>query len=411
MEIKRLFDYMYAQLENAPLDVSFAYKPNDTWVSFSTKDMIDKARALSKGLIALGIQPGDKIGLVTYKNRPEWVITDIAISQIGAINVPVYPTISSGEYEYIFNDAEVKAVFVGKDDLLSKVDTAKKNVASLQNIYCFDKETGGVHWETLFNTDGALDAELASRMANVKGDELATLIYTSGTTGFPKGVMLSHHNIISNIDAVQQLLPVTKGDKVLSFLPLCHIFERVATYAYTALAVSVYQTGTDNLGGEEGDLQAVKPHFFTTVPRLLEKVYEKIYNKGLDLKGVRKGLFFWALRLTDQFDFDWQPKGLSALKWKIADTLIFSKWRAALGGNVNGIVTGAAACPLKMVKVFSAAGIPIREGYGLTESSPGIAVSYFKPGAVMMGTIGPALSNVEIKIDEDAENYGPGEGE
>lgn len=411
MEIKRLFDYMYAQLEEAPLDVSFAYKPVDEWLTFSTREMIEKARALSKGLIALGVQPGDKVGLVTYKNRPEWVICDIAISQVGAINVPVYPTISTGEYEYIFNDAEVKAVFVGKDDLLEKVSAAKANVTSLKHIYCFDKEAGGVHWETIFENDDNHEQELEERMKNVNGEELATLIYTSGTTGFPKGVMLSHQNIISNIHAVKQLLPVEKGDRVLSFLPLCHIFERVATYAYTALAVSVYQTGTDNLGGEEGDLQAVKPHFFTTVPRLLEKVYEKIYNKGLDLSGIKKGLFFWALRLTDQFDFEWEPKGFDALKWKIADKLIFSKWRDALGGNVKGIVTGAAACPLKMVKLFSAAGIPIREGYGLTESSPGIAVSYFEPGAMMMGTIGPALSNVEIRIDEDAENYGPGEGE
>jgi long-chain acyl-CoA synthetase len=411
MEIKRLFDYIYDQLQTAPLEKSFSYKPNGHWVSFSTAEMVEKARKLSMGLIKLGIQPGDKIGLVTYKNRPEWVIADIAISQIGAINVPVYPTISSSEYEYIFNDAGVKAVFVGKDDLFEKVSTAQKSLQNLQHVFGFEKDGPAKHWEILFENTPELDTALQSRMDAVKGEELATLIYTSGTTGFPKGVMLSHQNIISNIDAVKALLPVQKGDRVLSFLPLCHIFERVATYAYTALNVSVYQTGTDNLGGDEGDLKAVQPHFFTTVPRLLEKVYEKIYNKGLDLTGVKKGLFFWALGLTEHYEHDWKPSGFNALKWKIADKLIFSKWREALGGNVKGIVTGAAACPLKMVKVFSAAGIPIREGYGLTESSPGIAVSYFEKGAALLGTIGPALFNVKIKIDDSDGLYGKGEGE
>lgn len=409
MQPSRLFDFIYYQHKNHPLEKAFGGKKNGEWQYYSTEEVIDLANKVSRGLIQLGVQPGDKIGLIAYKNRPEWVIMDIGIQQIGAINVPVYPTISPGEYEYIFNDAGISYCFVGKDDLYDKVEKAKPNIPTLKNTYTLDQQEGRPYWEDIFSENG--QAEVESRMAAIKPEELATIIYTSGTTGNPKGVMLSHNNIVSNVWAVRELLPIGSGEKALSFLPLCHIFERTATYAYTCNNISVTFTGTDNLGGEQGDLVTVQPHFFTTVPRLLEKVYEKIYNKGLDLTGVAKKLFFWALSLTDDFEYDKKYTGLAAIQRSIADKLIFSKWRAALGGNVKGILTGAAPCPVKMAKVFSAAGIPIREGYGLTETSPGLTFNRYEPKGAMLGTVGPTVKDVVIRIDTEGGDYRPGEGE
>jgi long-chain acyl-CoA synthetase len=334
---------------------------------------------------------------------------DIGLEQVGAINVPVYPTISPKEYEYIFNEAQVKYCFVGKDDLYDKVAAAQKNVSSLLDIYTFDKQEGRKYWKDIFRKER--EAEVKSIMAVIKPEEMATIIYTSGTTGNPKGVMLSHHNIVSNSENVKALMPIKAGEIALSFLPLCHIFERTASYSYIYNGFNVVYTSPENLGGPEGDLVAIKPHFFTTVPRLLEKVYEKIYNKGLALTGAKKSLFFWALDLTEDYEYDKTYSGLTAIKWKIADKLIFSKWREALGGNVRGILTGAAPCPVKMARVFSAAGVPIREGYGLTETSPGLTINGYKPGEAMLTTVGPALPDVDIRIDESDGSYRPGEGE
>jgi len=409
MKVTRLFDYIYYQQKNYPLKKSVGYKHNGQWTYFSTEEIIETANKVSHGLIKLGLKPGDKVALITYKNRPEWVMMDVGMQQLGIVTVPVYPTISSGEYEYIFNDAEVKYCFVGDGDLYDKVIAAKPNIPSLTDIYTLDKKEGLNYWKDLF-TDGNA-ADLEARKNAVKPDDLATLIYTSGTTGNPKGVMLSHNNIVSNVDNVRQILPVEAGSRVLSFLPICHIFERSASYSYIYNGLEVSFTGTDNLGGEEGDLQAIKPHFFTTVPRLLEKVYEKIYNKGLALTGTKKKLFFWALNMTDSYEFDKKASGLSGLKWSIADKLIFSKWRAALGGNVKGVLTGAAACPAKIMRVFSAAGIPVREGYGLTETSPGLTIGRYDAGGAVLGTVGPPLPNVEIFIDDSDGNYRDGEGE
>jgi long-chain acyl-CoA synthetase len=411
MEIKRLFDVSHYQLANFPLEKSIGGKtPSGEWKYYSTKEVIDLANKVSLGLLKLGVQPGDKIAQGVYQNRPEWVIMDIGIQQIGAINVPVYPTISPSEYEYIFNDAGVKHCFVGVNDLYDKVLAAKPNVPSLQNIYTFDKQEGRPFWEDMFVESDDL-SEVQARMADVKPDQLATLIYTSGTTGNPKGVMLSHNNIISNVQMVKEIMPIGKNQIALSFLPLCHIFERAALYAYMQLGINIVFTGTANLGGDDGDLKAIKPHFFTTVPRLLEKVYEKIYSKGLDLTGVKKKLFFWALDLTNDYEYDKEYTGLAKIQRNVADKLIFSKWREALGGRVVGILTGAAPCPMKMAKIFSAAGIPIREGYGLTETSPGLTInSYAKRGA-RLGTVGPVLNGVTIKIDPSDGDYKEGEGE
>lgn len=411
MNFTRLFEIPYHQLENFPQQKSIGGKKDGKWRFYSTQEFVDTANKVSLGLLNLGIKPDDKIAVLAYNNRPEWCILDIAVQQIGAVLVPVYPTISSGEFEYIFNDASAKLAFVGDGDLINKVESAYINVNSLEDVYTFDRQEGKKCWEDMFG-DGDL-SEVEALKAQVKSDDLVTLIYTSGTTGNPKGVMLTHNNIVSNIKGIKDLIPLVAGDNALSFLPLCHVFERMMYYTYMSFGVNITFTGTNNLGGETGDLKTLKPNFFTTVPRLLEKVYEKIYNKGLELTGAKKKLFFWALSLTENYTFEKKYSGLEKMKFNLADKLIFSKWREALGGNVKGIVTGAAACPRKMAQVFSAAGIPIREGYGLTETSPVLTVNRFPNEGAMLGSVGPVIDNVTIKIDTSDKEYEfrPGEGE
>jgi long-chain acyl-CoA synthetase len=409
MEPRRLFDFIHYQQQNQPLQEAFGAKVNGQWKYYSTAEIIEMANKVGRGLIKLGIQPGDRVGVAVTQNRPEWTMLDLGILQAGAVNVPVYPTITTEDYTYIFNDSETKLVFVGGGDLFHKVKMAQANVPSLQEVYSFDEVNGQPHWTEMFSDEG--QPELEARMSAVKPEELATIIYTSGTTGVPKGVMLSHNNIVSNIFACRDIIPASKGDRALSFLPICHIYERAVAYTYMYKSVSVAFTGTDNLGGENGDLASVKPSFFTTVPRLLEKVYERIYNKGLELTGVKKKLFFWALDLTKEFSFGHRPGFLKSIQWKVADKLIFSKWRAALGGNLKGIMTGAAACPAKIAQVFSAAGIQICEGYGLTETSPVLTANTFHPNGAMLGTVGAIIPDVEILLDESDGIYRPGEGE
>ena len=408
MNITRLFESLTYQHENYPQEKAFGYRQADGWKYFSTQEAVDLVDKAANGLIELGVQPGEKIALIAYQNRPEWVFMDQAALRVGAITVPVYPTISPAEYEYIFNEAEVSYCFCGKDDLVAKVKTAQKNLPKLKAIYAFDDNDEAPNWTSMFSSGH--DEEIQKRMDNVKIEDLATIIYTSGTTGNPKGVMLSHKNIISNMESVSKVFPVSTGERVLSFLPLCHIFERTAYYTYTYFGVNVSFAGTDNLGGEEGDLAAVKPHFFTTVPRLLEKVYERIYNKGLALSGVKKSLFFWALSLTDDYEYQKQYTGFAKIKRNIANKLIFSKWRDGLGGSIKGILTGAAPCPAKIIRVFSAAGISVREAYGLTEASPGITFNHFNNTVALIGSTGPALEGVEVRIDMDGD-YRPDEGE
>jgi len=404
----RLFEYIERQLEKHPLDKCLGRKEGNEWKFWSTKEIIDSAHQLASGLIGLGLKKGDKVSMVAYKNRPEWYIVDLATQYLGITNVPLYPTISSNEYVYILNDSEVKACFVGADDLYEKLDAAKGSVETLQHIYTFDKAEGKPFYEDLFNNNNK-DAVLASKKT-IKAEDLATIIYTSGTTGNPKGVMLSHRNISHVVDVTLQSFPLTPSGKVLSFLPLCHIFERACIYGYSDSCVSVYCTGTDNLGGEDGDLKSVGPQFFTTVPRLLEKIYEKIYNKGLELTGLKKKLFFWALSLADEYEHGKTFTGIDAIKRKIADKLIFSKWREALGGQVKGIITGAAPCQTKIIKVFSTAGIKVLEGYGLTETSPTLSVNRFD-GYAKVGTVGPIIEGVDLYIDNTDPNYADGEGE
>lgn len=411
----RLFDFIYFQQTQFPQQKAFAFRHEGKEVSsFSTQQIIELANKVSCGLLKMGVQPGDKIATITAKNRPEWTILDLGMLQIGVINVPVYPTISSSDYEYIFNEAQVKLCFIGDDkqeSITRKVQAVLSNIPSLSTIYTFDKTAGMPHWEEIWLNDPTQQEEVERIKATINPTDLATIIYTSGTTGQPKGVMLSHENIASNIRSVRPIFPIKAGERVLSFLPLNHIFERVAAYAYMYIGAQVTYTGVDNLGGDEGDLKAVKPHFFTTVPRLLEKVYEKIYNKGLELTGLKRRLFFWALSLTEDYEYDKEYSGFKKIQLNIANKLIFSKWREALGGNVKGIVVGASPCPVKIARTFSAAGIPVREGYGMTETSPGIAISRFDKGQSLLGCVGPVLEGVEVLIDSSDGNYNEGEGE
>lgn len=407
---KRLFDYLQDQLQNNPLDKAFGQKVAGEWRYLSTAEIVSFANRASVGLLQLGLRPGDKVSTVVYQTTPEWVALDYAMLQIGVINVPMYPTISSREYEYILNESEAKYCFVGEGDLLDKVLAAKAKAPGLAEVFTFHQQPGVRRWSDLLAPENADLTEVERIKSNIQPDDLATIIYTSGTTGNPKGVMLSHRNIAFNVDAVGKLAPVGPGDRVLSFLPVSHVYERVAVYLFTAAGASVSFTGTDNLGGESGDFQAIKPHFFTCVPRLLEKVYDRIYNKGLELSGLKRWLFFWALSLAEDWAFDKKYSGWKAFQWKIADRLIFSKWREGLGGCVNGMTTGASACPMRVLRTFNAAGIPVREVYGLTEVAPGLSVNGFNPGEAMLGTVGMAIEGVELLIEEGPD-FRPGEGE
>ena len=409
MKPTRLFDFLYQQKEQFPQSKSIGHKVNDRWEFLSTDEVIDLVNRTSFGLMELGVQPGDKVAIASYKNRPEWTIVDLACQQVGAISVPLYPTISPREYVYILNDAGAQHAFVGGEDLVEKMRKAQPDVPSLKNIYSFDAGKDAPEW-TSMQRDGDL-RELERRKMAVKGEDIVTLIYTSGTTGNPKGVMLTHDNLVFMTNAVGEVSHLEPGSRILSFLPLCHIFERASSFKCIAQGSQICYTGTDNLGGEDGDLRAIKPHFFTTVPRLLEKVYEKIYNKGLELTGAKRKLFFWALSLTDDYEIDKQYSGLAGIKRTIADKLIFSKWREALGGEVKGILTGAAACPSNIMRVFNAAGIPVREAYGLTETSPGLTANRYAPQGALIGTVGYPLQGVELKIDDSDGSYNPGEGE
>jgi len=418
MKPTRLFDIPHYQLEQGNLPASIGGKHiKGHSYSYSTKEIIETANKISLGLLKLGVKPGDKIALISYNNRPEWNILDLALLQIGVVDVPVYPTISPREYVYIFNDAGIKYCFVGHGDLLDKVREAQPNISSLEGIFTFDKDTSEGQkdangkevkfWEEIFEEGDT--APIDKIKDSIQPKDLATLIYTSGTTGNPKGVMLSHNNIISNINSVLPLVPIERGDITLSFLPLCHVFERTVTYAYMMAGASIsYAQSVDTLAES---LQEVKPHFFTTVPRLLEKVYEKMVNKVKNESAFKQSVFFWAEGLTKQYTFDYTPKGFNSLKWGLADRLVFKTVRQRLGGRIKGILTGAAACPRKMAQFFSAMGLPVREGYGMTETSPAIAVSGFKPNMALLGTVGPVIDGVQVKIDVNEKAYGPGSGE
>ncbi len=407
MEITRLFDVIPYQLEHYPSDKSLNIKKGKEWKSYSTKEVIEQANKLSAGLIKKGIKEGDKIALVSF-NRPEWIFVDMAIGQIGAICVPLYPNITVKDYYYTIEQSGARLAFVEGEELFKKVSEAIMDTPSCEIIYTFDTVEGAENWKSL-QADYASEAEeIEKRKAAVKPNDLATIIYTSGTTGFPKGVMLSHHNIISNSEGVaERFTGISSGFRALSFLPLCHIFERTASYTHMRLGVEVYFTSTDAIGET---MKEIKPHYFATVPRLLEKVYDKIVKKGYELKGAKKRLFFWALRLGEKYDPNKSKGWLYNKQLKLANKLIFSKWREALGGNILFIVSGAAALQPRLARVFWAAQIPLLEAYGLSETSPGISFSKLEPGGCRIGCVGPLLKGAKVRIADDGEIQASGPG-
>ena len=396
---ERLFDIPYYQLEKFPQDTMFSTKRDGKWDAVSTIEFLEKVNLISRGLIALGVQPGEKVGLVSG-NRVEWNIMDIGIQQVGAIGVPIYPNISTKDYKYIFGDADIKMCVTGDEELYKKITSIQNELPSLKRIFCFDKVEGANYWtEISDHADQIEQAEVEKRMAAIKNGDLATMIYTSGTTGSPKGVMLSHNNILSNVYGSYPRIPGDSNSRSLSFLPVCHVYERMLHYLYMTDGFSIYfAESLDTIGD---NIREVKPHVFSAVPRLIEKVYEKIISKGDELSGIKKGLFFWAVSVGEEFEQEGKS-GWYNFKLKIARKLIFSKWQEALGGEVLAIASGAAALQPRLARIFLAAEIPILEGYGLTETSPVISVNCLKKG-IKFGTVGPLLDNVEVKFAEDGE--------
>ncbi|MCP4521561.1 MAG: long-chain fatty acid--CoA ligase [Cytophagales bacterium] len=401
MKTQRLFDLLEYQLENTPQENAFAKKENGEWITYSTQEAVNYANNISLGLLELGIKKQEKVAIISM-NRPEWNFVDYGIQQIGAVSVPMYPTITVEDYNYIFKDAGVKAVFVSDAELYAKVQEAVKDIEGIVGIYTFDKVDGAQYWEEVsdLGSDKAVE-DLKLHKAGVDETDLLTLIYTSGTTGKPKGVMLNHSNLMSNVLATEKILPVDAGSDALSFLPLCHVYERMLTYLYVYAGVSIYYAESMETIGD--NLKEVKPHIFSTVPRLLEKVYDKIYAKGLELSGIKRKLFFWALELGHKFELNKNQGFWYNFQLNLANKLIFSKWREALGGNVRLITSGSAALQPRLATVFWSANIPVLEGYGLTETSPVISVNKPNPDEVRIGTVGPLIEGIEVKIAEDGE--------
>lgn len=410
MNTKRLFDAVTHQLENFPKNDMLAAKENGKWKTYSTKQVADTVNKLSAGLVSLGVkandftpESSDKIAIIS-NNRPEWVFTDLAVQQVGGILVPVYPTTNPNELAFILNDAAVKFIFVSSEDLLLKVQSIIDKVPSIQGIYTFDTIAGAKHWTevTALATDALLE-EVEAIKQSVPAEQLATIIYTSGTTGTPKGVMLSHSNIYTNVQFSKKSFPFNDApeSKVLSFLPLNHIFEKTCTYIYLYSGISIYYAESLETIGD--NLKEIKPNGFTTVPRLLEKVFEKIMAKGSELTGTKRKLFFWAVDLAEKYDNRVSGGAWYNFQLAIANKLIFSKWREALGGNISFIITGGAACQVKLLRIFNAAGVPVYEGYGPTENSPVICVNRQEKGGTKFGTVGPPIEGIQVKLAEDGE--------
>ncbi len=410
MHMKRLFDCLDHQLANFPKKDMLAAKEKGVWTPYSTATVAATVNKLSAGLLSLGIsgkdftpEGSDKIAIMSG-NRPEWVFTDLAAQQIGAILVPLYPTTNPIEVEFILNDAAVQYIFVSNLELYEKVKSVVSKVPSIKGIFTFDTIEGATHWSDLTaKATPALLDEVAQIKKSIPVTQLATIIYTSGTTGVPKGVMLSHQNIYSNVMFSKDSFPFEDApdSKVLSFLPLNHIFEKMVTYIYLYSGISIYYAESLETIGD--NLKEIKPDGFTTVPRLLEKVFEKIMAKGAEQKGIKKKLFFWAVALGEKYDNIQSGGFWYNLQLAIANKLIFTKWREALGGNVSFIVTGGAACQVKLLRIFNAAKIPVFEGYGPTENSPVISVNRKTKGGTKFGTVGPVINGIQVKIEADGE--------
>lgn len=403
-EITRLFDFPYYQLEKFNLKKSLVTKYNGEWVATSTQEYIDKANAISRALLRLGVKPNDKIALISMANRTEWNIMDIGILQIGAQNVPIYPTISEEDYAYVLNHSEAKYVFVSCTEVFDKVNAVKATTPHLKDVYSFDVLENCKNWSEILElgTDTSNQNDVEKLKDMVKPDDLATLIYTSGTTGRPKGVMLTHNNVVCNAIESSKRLPIDYGNTTcLSFLPVCHIYERMMMYLYQYAGVTIYFA--ESMDKISDNLKECAPHVMTAVPRLLEKVYDKIIAKGTELTGIKKKLFFWAVEVGLKYEPYGQNGWWYEQQLAMARKLIFSKWKDGLGGNLSLIASGSAALQPRLARIFNAAGFGVMEGYGLTETSPVVSVNDMRDGGFKIGTVGKLLANTEVKIAEDGE--------
>ncbi len=403
MEVTRLFEILSHYKENyKPKDDVLAGKVNGKWVKYNIDQYIECVNNFSYALLELGVEKGDKIATIS-NNRPEWNFADMGISQIGAVHVPIYPTISESEYRYILNHAEVKFVFISSKHLYKKIEHITPEVPSLKGVYTFDKvpKVENISKFLELGKKNAVPDKLKQIKSTVKTNDLVTLIYTSGTTGDPKGVMLTHNNILSNVMATRHIPPMGEEGRGLSFLPLCHIYERMLNYMFQYVGISIYYA--ESVGTIADNIKELRPDIMSTVPRLLEKVYDKIIMKGRKLKGIKKGIFFWAVNVGLKFELEGNYGFVYGVKLKIARKLVLSKWKAGLGGRFQVIVSGGAALQERLARVFTAAEIPVLEGYGLTETSPVIAVSTLTKGERKFGTVGPPLNNVTVKIADDGE--------
>ncbi|EMR02784.1 AMP-dependent synthetase/ligase [Cesiribacter andamanensis] len=409
-EAKRLFDCLHYQLAHFPLPDMLAGKEGGAWRSWSSQEVADTSLHLSTGLHALGLGPGDwsaegrhKIAIIS-KNRPEWMVADLAIQQLGAVVVPLYPNISEQELQFVLADAGVQLAFVNDQDLYRKLQAQQSRLPALKAIYTFERVPGAPHWTDLLQEpDAPTRSFLSQQAARISEEDLASILYTSGTTGNPKGVMLSHRNIMSDVEGCNPLVREVgiQGKRALSFLPLNHAFERVATYIYILNGTAIYYAESMETIGD--NLREARPVIFTTVPRLLEKVYERIMAKGAELKGPKKWLFDWSIGLAKKFEINQHMGGSYQTQLALANKLVFSKWREALGGEVKAVIVGAAACPVKLQKIFTAARVVIMEGYGLTEAAPIISGNRYGEKNRKFGTVGPPLHNVEVRIALDGE--------
>ncbi|MFA6981156.1 MAG: long-chain fatty acid--CoA ligase [Ignavibacteriaceae bacterium] len=400
-KVQRLFDILPNQMESYPQDDALCDKVGGNWRKYSSKECQVTVDKVSLGLLSMEFNPEDKFAIISY-NRTEWTLLDLGILQIGCIDVPLYPNMSPENYEYIFNDSQVKLVFVENEELYKKVKKVIIKTPSVKEIYTFNEVSGAKNWAEVMNAgDESHRNKLSEIEKSVTSDNLATIIYTSGTTGVPKGVPLTHLNILSNVKSISEIMPISYAHRTISFLPICHIFERTAVYFYMYVGASIYFAESIEKVGE--NLKEVKPNYFTTVPRLMEKIYDKIMDKGRNLSPVKKAIFGWAVNLANHYD----PRGENGWFYKlrliVARKLVFSKWMEALGGEVLGIISGAAALQPRLSRIFTAAGATIREGYGLTETSPVLTCNRFSHGDYYLGTVGVPLPGVEIKLSDSGE--------
>jgi long-chain acyl-CoA synthetase len=403
MEVKRIFDLVPRYKELWPdQQKALSGKDNGVWVSYSIDDFIERSNNISYGLLSIGVEKGDKIASITF-NRPEWNFIDIGIQQVGAIHIPIYPTISDSDYKYILQHAEVKYIFVAGEEMYRRIKHIVPEIPTLKAIYTFKNLHGFEHLNELIEL--GIKNKNAEKLQKVKDsiteDDVPTIIYTSGTMGFPKGVVLQHKNIISNFLAASYIPPFPAGARALSFLPICHIYERMLNYLYLYVGYSIYYS--DNIANVAEHIKEVKPVIMGTVPRLLEKIYDKIINTGSKLKGIKKGIFYWALHVGQQYELYGANGWYYETKLKLARKLVFSKWKESLGDNLDVIASGGAALQPRLARIFWAAGFRVLEGYGLTETSPVIAINTLDPGCAKFGTVGPVLRGVQVKIADDGE--------